>query len=1481
MADEKDRVWLAFSQLIQRKAQLKQPLSIPRLGTFAYTQDRLPLFLPADDLDKAEPLPSSPPDTVLDLGELAEIAGIPVERTRNLLEESLEKVRKLGKPGNEDRKRLPGLGEFVGKDGVLVFLYERPASKGWELPFPLDWKRPPKSPSLSSRSSASCKALISPRVEFLLHNQAKLLIALQQLDKERTGFLPFAKVCEAVSMLDNPLIQPDTLRSIVNASEAETEGQVDYRKLLFGLSRYRAQRTAETASSFPSPRTDYTANYDANSVLPLLRKIWEKRLIVVEFGHKGGMRPRIKTSSSELLSLLKKAGIRVNLHQLHAVLREGQFDPASVSLLDIIDYSRRTLQETASDLSSIREVNSEEGSRARTPTHPDEFLAKIRLFFRTFSIEEVVRLASNAAGLVSCDRFVAAVTEVGGGRVRAADAQRAFLQATAGKNVLPNSEIRAIFQPQATKMDTQSHVFRLLRDWLRREKLTSEQAFEQLLAQAGGSTETLDRAQLATALQAFAFNSFELEMLFQALDTKQDQVVDLAEWCNKVYEENGPYQSLRDVILSHQLSTEDLLIRMNVGNKQRLSAEELAAVLQTMDASLSAMKAVEIASVATHRHGYVDVQSFLHSLSQEVPPYEGDWKTHIYKRIQNKIKGKPQELREKFERADTKHSGKLGLADFQDCVYRAEVGLEPLEIERLARVLDRDNSHQIDYTDFLAHLKGPNLPQPDPLKLLTERLLIFLNQNAMTPATLLKRLGGRATPQAFADFLALKVQKNLARNTLLEAACKLDLNQDGFIDLEDLTAALSNRSRLSLAQPKTYPTEPLSKSKAREVLKILRHAFIQRRVNFADAFRMLDKSNTGMLTALDWSEGLNRFVDLSNPVKDGFFAAMDTKGIGLIDYQTFLRVLKDGEMEDIGNKDSWHEEERVLARVRQWIQDQEVSIEAAFRAFDRDFDGVISKSDLRESLKALLNISELELPSSKLDRLYKLLDCCKRDSVQLADFKAVIEHPVAPQWKQSARQQLGLLLSRSFPDISTSFESISQFAGKLTFAQFQSYIQQRNALAGFNLTAELLQQLFADMDMHRKGYLTLQDWTLAFAAHRWKEQHYRELTDAMRVNFGEVRRAFEYFQGLQSAGKVTLDSFSRGVQKLVPKRFSNTEIAEIWEELAGTESEASFSRFERVFGGLHYTATTTQSSQRLSHTSPSFLTKSSSRFPSVLSEDNPLKQFYTLLGTDAGKLETAFRVHDSGATGVLTLFEFRQAIRSLGLGLSARDIDRLISVADSLKNGNINWRELLTRCKATEAEIRIRQVAQQRLTRIRENMFEYMLSPGDAFQQADESRTNRISFPQFTSLVRRLCELAKDEEPAFPVLKDLFELIDTRKDGVLDQKEWSNAFKPAGGMQNWEDSQHFGQVCAGISRSRKMLTLAFEALAKENYVSSSQAREVLSMALKGVRLQDWQWKRLVRIAEKPEGVDYRLLLDVCKERSLAHSLHPKPAILAL
>jgi hypothetical protein len=52
---------------------------------------------------------------------------------------------------------------------------------------------------------------------------------------------------------------------------------------------------------------------------------------------------------------------------------------------------------------------------------------------------------------------------------------------------------------------------------------------------------------------------------------------------------------------------------------------------------------------------------------------------------------------------------------------------------------------------------------------------------------------------------------------------------------------------------------------------------------------------------------------------------------------------------------------------------------------------------------------------------------------------------------------------------------------KLTYAHFKNWVDQSQALAGFNLTDRLLQQLFAELDPHKKGYITQLDWENAFS----------------------------------------------------------------------------------------------------------------------------------------------------------------------------------------------------------------------------------------------------------------------------------------------------------------------------------------------------------------------------------------------------------------
>jgi hypothetical protein len=43
------------------------------------------------------------------------------------------------------------------------------------------------------------------------------------------------------------------------------------------------------------------------------------------------------------------------------------------------------------------------------------------------------------------------------------------------------------------------------------------------------------------------------------------------------------------------------------------------------------------------------------------------------------------------------------------------------------------------------------------------------------------------------------------------------------------------------------------------------------------------------------------------------------------------------------------------------------------------------------------------------------------------------------------------------------------------------------------LTDQLLQQVFSEVDPHKKGYVTLDDWLNAFSGYSWQEQMFKEV----------------------------------------------------------------------------------------------------------------------------------------------------------------------------------------------------------------------------------------------------------------------------------------------------------------------------------------------------------------------------------------------------
>mmetsp|Transcript_22288 Transcript_22288/g.16745 ORF Transcript_22288/g.16745 Transcript_22288/m.16745 type:complete len:111 (-) Transcript_22288:141-473(-) len=108
---------------------------------------------------------------------------------------------------------------------------------------------------------------------------------------------------------------------------------------------------------------------------------------------------------------------------------------------------------------------------------------------------------------------------------------------------------------------------------------------------------------------------------------------------------------------------------------------------------------------------------------------------------------------------------------------------------------------------------------------------------------------------------------------------------------------------------------------------------------------------------------------------------MDRNEIGLVDYPNFLHVVQLSGARVGGTKgglqDNFDWENDVIEKMKHWLSDQGITVEEAFKSFDRDFDGSVSREDLRWGLEHVLGIKAEEIFPTKLDRLFKLIDFYK------------------------------------------------------------------------------------------------------------------------------------------------------------------------------------------------------------------------------------------------------------------------------------------------------------------------------------------------------------------------------------------------------------------------------------------------------------------------------------------------------------------------
>jgi len=148
-------------------------------------------------------------------------------------------------------------------------------------------------------------------------------------------------------------------------------------------------------------------------------------------------------------------------------------------------------------------------------------------------------------------------------------------------------------------------------------------------------------------------------------------------------------------------------------------------------------------------------------------------------------------------------------------------------------------------------------------------------------------------------------------------------------------------------------------------------------MQYRDAFNKFDVDKDNMVSFAEFNRGMVDVCDLSVPVKEQIYALMDKNSIGLISYDQFLEVLRQENLDKSAIEDNFDWEQETIEKIKKWIQVQQLTVQEAFKCFDKDFDGFISKQDLKESLTDILEINPNQIQPTKLDRLFRLMDFFK------------------------------------------------------------------------------------------------------------------------------------------------------------------------------------------------------------------------------------------------------------------------------------------------------------------------------------------------------------------------------------------------------------------------------------------------------------------------------------------------------------------------
>ncbi|KAL4493987.1 hypothetical protein ABPG72_022004 [Tetrahymena utriculariae] len=894
-----------------------------------------------------------------------------------------------------------------------------------------------------------------------------------------------------------------------------------------------------------------------------------------------------------------------------------------------------------------------------------------------------------------------------------------------------------------------------------------------------------------------------------------------------------------------------------------------------------------------------------------------EWLMEMYQKIKRNLNSRLDKdvLQNKLQQMDAHNRGYLDMINFSSCLLQCKLGLTSQEIDRISELIEKsDASLHIDYSKFLSKVENSLKIQnsKEGLDFIATQIQNYIklqcNNDAHKFLQKLKSITQQNKSNQSSEGILLNnfvkglqkliFQKDL--QTIANSCDIIDIDKDGFIDKFDLETFLKRYSYIQSSighnyfsqsdftknqeNYRVFPTKEIQTDQLERIISDLKNHLVERKISLYDSFKFLDSNNDGFITISELNENLQKNLQfqLSQLAINGLFSYLDYLRIGMFDYSRWHQVLSRIILQkEPLISDNFDYQYQLIKQIQEWFAVQNMSSLDAFRIADKDFDGYVNRDDLKKFLLENVNVSSKELTVQNLDRLFKLIDRSKKNSIDRNDFIVLIDpknqisqisqkslksfksigryqtvsdsiktsesngfEPDNQNWIKNCLQQISIYFSKQEKNTQEQFEIVSGYKPQVTYSRFVKWIEQSDALHGFNLTDKLSQQLFSYLDPHKKGFITIKDWKNCLSNYLgYEEVKLKEIKEALLSSFSTNLEGFNYL----SNNKLTINflNFSKAMGNLFPGQYNSTIKQKIWLQMIqqigisvslALKSTIDFQQFCQIFElDSKDQQIISNSFKQKSFKSSNISSLCSSSFPpqeSVCYDDcaKAFKRMKNLLFLSSKNVLQEFQKVDTSGLGYVSIIEFKNILQNLNLGLSGSDINLIIQFIDPTASKVCSYKQFLKSIKIDSNTESILKRSSNRIVTLRKALYEYMITPKDAFRQADSSKKGFMNFQDFSKFMEQIQNLSKSEEHlGFQILRDMFDFIDVKGDGIIDLQEWLSAF------MKYEDcrvrrfgfSSHSNQEESSKENSIDFKTKGNQSVRNVNYKQAAPASKTM------------------------------------------------------